>query len=67
MADKLCSMRCESRKNGRVIIVVYEDWQILDVSGPAEALQKANIAAEKDLYDITLVAAQPGNSRRVHW
>jgi len=60
MTDRLCGMKCESNKTGRVFVVVYKGCQMLDVSGPVEALHKANVAAGENLYDITLIAAQAG-------
>ena len=48
----------------RVLVAIYDQCQVLDVSGPVEALTKANFALEKadagPLYDISLVAAATG-------
>lgn len=56
----------ENNKNTRnIIVVVFDQCQVLDVSGPVEALEKANVALGADhysnaRYSISLVSSQVG-------
>ena len=55
----------ENNKNTRnIIVVVFDQCQVLDVSGPVEALEKANAAlgnaCSNVRYSISLVSSKVG-------
>ncbi len=47
-------------KKREVIVVTYDECQVLDVTGPVEALEKANTILGDTHYVISLVAAKTG-------
>lgn len=49
----------QTAKPKKVYFLLYEDVQLLDVSGPAEVLSQANRVSEQLIYDIRYVGHAP--------
>lgn len=44
-----------------VFMLAYQQCQVLDVTGPVEALEKANTSSGKSVYDVQIIAPKAGN------
>ncbi|MFT5506018.1 MAG: transcriptional regulator GlxA family with amidase domain [Gammaproteobacteria bacterium] len=47
-------------KTRQVLVVDYDQCQVLDVSGPVEALNKSKNELDEPCYEVSLVAAKLG-------
>ena len=61
---RLCCMPENNKNTRNIIVVVFDQCQVLDVSGPVEALEKANAAlgnaCSNVRYSISLVSSKVG-------
>ena len=50
-------------KPRKIVMLAFEDAQILDITGPLQILGSANRGYERPVYDIVLAAREPGSFR----
>ncbi|HMA82131.1 MAG TPA: GlxA family transcriptional regulator, partial [Candidatus Binatia bacterium] len=53
----------KASKLKRVVLLAFEDAQILDITGPLQVLGSANRAYGSSFYEIVLAASRPGPFR----
>lgn len=49
------------KKSSRILLLIYDGFELLDMSGPASVFAAANSIAQKKIYDIKAVSPQGGN------